>query len=99
SGGALRVPAAVRTRDAAEAVAQALAARAERAAVRGVLRLWGMPQVRPGDLVEAADLPTGDPGTLRVLRVEHVLDGRSGFTTTLDVEGAGGGGGLPGGLL
>ncbi|HEX8273016.1 MAG TPA: hypothetical protein VF615_10290 [Longimicrobiaceae bacterium] len=98
SGGSLRVPAAVRTRDAAEAVAQALAARAGRAAVRGRLRLRGAPEVRPGDLVETAGLPTGDPGTLRVLRVEHVLDGRAGFTTTLDVEGAGGGG-LPGGLL
>jgi hypothetical protein len=49
--------------------------------------------------VEVEGLPTGDPGTLRVLRVEHVLDGRTGFTTTLDVEGAGGGGGLLGGLL
>ncbi len=99
SAGALRVPAAVRTRDAAEAVAQALAARAARAAVGGRLRLRGAPEVRPGDLVEVEGLPTGDPGTLRVLRVEHVLDGRTGFTTTLDVEGAGGGGGLPGGLL
>ena len=98
SGGALRVPAAVRTRDAAEAVAQALAARAARAAVRGRLRLRGTPEVRPGDLVDLSDLPSGDPGTLRVLRVEHVLDGRTGFITSLDVEGAGGGLGALGAL-
>ncbi|HEX6748282.1 MAG TPA: hypothetical protein VF092_13380 [Longimicrobium sp.] len=94
----LRVVPALRTREAAEALADALAARAARAAVRGTLRLRGAPEVRPGDLVEVQDLPSADPGTLRVTGVEHVLDGRAGFVTTLRVEGSGGGGGL-GGLL
>ncbi|HWK88737.1 MAG TPA: hypothetical protein VNP72_02030 [Longimicrobium sp.] len=94
----VRVVPALRTREAADALAQALTARAERAAVRGTLRLRGAPEVRPGALVEVEDLPAGGPGTLRVLSVEHVLDGRAGLVTTLSVEGAGGGGGL-GGLL
>ncbi len=94
----LRVVPALRTREAAEALADALSARAARAAVRGTLRLRGAPEVRPGDLVEVQDLPSADPGTLRVTGVEHVLDGRAGFVTTLRVEGSGGGGGL-GGLL
>jgi hypothetical protein len=97
----LRVVAALRTREAASALATALADRADRAAVRGWLRLRGAPEVRPGDLVEVKDLPSGDPGTLRVTSVEHVLDGRAGFVTTLGVEGGGGGGllGALGGLL
>jgi len=80
--------AALRTTDAAETMARALADRVARAKVRGQFRIVGRPSVRPGDLVAVADLPSGDPGTLRVRRVEHVLDARHGFVTTLEVEGA-----------
>lgn len=89
AGGPLHVVAALRTRDAAEGLGSALAARADRAAVQGWLRIVGRPTVRPGELVAVADLPSGDLGTLRVLAVTHVLDGRGGFVTTLAVEGAG----------
>lgn len=88
-----RVVAAFRTRDAADQLNQALSDRAARAALRGQLFLVGRAGVRPGSRVEVTDLPTGDLGTLRVLSVEHVLDARSGFTTALTVESAGGGGG------
>jgi hypothetical protein len=92
-----RVVAAFRTRDAADQLNQALADRAGRASVRGHLTVVGRTDVRPGTRVEVTDLPSGDLGTLRVLSVEHVLDARFGFTTTLTVESAGGGG--LGGLL
>jgi hypothetical protein len=87
AGAPVLVVPAVRTRDAADVMARALASRAARAARRGRLRLVGHPEIRPGELVEVTDLP-GDPGTLRVLEVEHVLDARDGFITSLVVEGA-----------
>lgn len=90
-----RVVAAFRTKDAADQLNQVLADRASRAALRGEVTLVGRADVRPGTRVEVTDLPTGDLGTLRVLAVEHVLDARSGFTTSLTVESAGGGGGVP----
>lgn len=88
AGGPVRVVAAFSTRDAADGMGQALAARAARAAVQGRLRIVGRPTIRPGDAVEVSDLPSGDLGTLRVLAVEHALDGRGGFVTALTVEGA-----------
>ena len=88
AGGPLLVVPALRTRDAADAMSRALASRAQRAGVRGRLRTPGRGGARPGDLVEVSDLPSGDLGTLRVLAVEHVLDARTGFVTTLTVEGA-----------
>jgi phage protein D len=89
---AARVVAAFRTKDAADQLNQALADRAARAGLRGQVTLVGRPDVRPGARVEVTDLPSGDLGTLRVLAVEHVLDSRSGFITSLTVESAEGGG-------
>jgi hypothetical protein len=86
--GPQRVLAALRTRDAASTVAQALAKRAGRASVRGHLLVLGLPDVRPGDLVETQGVPSGDLGTLRVLAVDHILHARGGFTTALTVEKA-----------
>jgi phage protein D len=80
---------ALRTRDAADGASRALADRADRAAVRGEVVLVGRPALRPGDLVELHGLPEEPaPGTLRVLAVEHRLDGRAGFVTALTVQGA-----------
>ena len=84
--GPLRVVAGVRTSDAADAMAQALEDRAARATLQGRLVATGNPDLRPGDLVEAKGLPSGDLGPLRVTRVEHVLDARKGFVTSLSVE-------------
>jgi hypothetical protein len=85
----LRVVAAFATRDGADGLRRALAARAARASVRGQIRAIGAPGIRPGSVVAVSDLPSGDPGPLRVLAVEHVLDVRDGFITTLAVEGGG----------
>ncbi len=84
----MRVVPAVRTQDAADAMAQALSGRATRTGVRGRLVATGNATIRPGDLVEARGLPSGDLGTLRVIGVEHVLDGRTGYITALAVEAA-----------
>jgi hypothetical protein len=86
--GAPRVLAALRTRDAAEAVETAWTARATRARLRGMLRIVGDASIRPGDTITVSDLPSGDPGSLHVLAVEHLLDGGDGFITTLTVEAA-----------
>ncbi len=85
---ATRLPAALATRDGAQAVADSLAARARRAKVSGELLLQGRPALRPGQVVELVDLPGGSPGKLRVRAVEHTLDGHTGFLTRLQVEGA-----------
>ena len=84
--GATRLPAALATRDGAQAVADSLAARARRARVSGELVLQGQPALRPGQVVELVDLPGGSPGKLRARAVEHTLDGSSGFLTRLQVE-------------
>jgi hypothetical protein len=88
-GPTLVIP-AFHTSDAADSLAQALSDRATRAKLQGRLRIVGNATVRPGDLVDISGLPAGDPATLRVRAVEHLLDGRDGFITTLTVEGAGG---------
>jgi hypothetical protein len=89
SGPYLRIPAAIRTSDAANAIADGFAARAARARTLGHLAIVGRPELRPGDLVELTDLPGPAPGTLRITAVTHVLDPASGFVTALMVEGAG----------
>jgi hypothetical protein len=87
--GPVSVVPGVSTRDAAEAMARGLADRGARGAVRGRLVARGDPTIRPGDLLDARDLPDTDPGTLRVLEVTHLLDGRLGFVSVLTLEGAG----------
>ncbi len=93
-----RLPAALSTRDAAQAVSDASQKRAERAAVNGELLIIGRPAIRPGDAVEATGLPGGDPGVLRVRAVRHTFDATSGLLTRLQVERGEGSGGLLGGL-
>ncbi len=86
--GATLLPAGLATADAAQAVADGLAARARRAQVGGELLLVGRPALRPGDVVKLVDLPGGDPGALRVRGVLHTLDGSGGLLTRLRVEAA-----------
>ena len=82
-----RVPGALADRDAAQTAGQVLADRATRQGRRGQLLIVGDATLRPGDTVELADLPGDDPGTLRLLAVQHRLDRASGFLTRLTVEG------------
>lgn len=81
-----RTPGALASRDAAQSAGQALADRAARAAQSGQVLIVGNPALRPGDTVQLADLPGNDPGTLRVVAVQHRLDRVSGFLTRLTVE-------------
>lgn len=90
-GSRTRIAGGVATRDAAEAAGRAAEGRAKRATRRGTVLITGDASIRPGDIVELADIPGSDLGPLRVLRVQHRLDAR-GFVTRLGVEGAGGGG-------
>ena len=82
------VPGALRDRDAAQALQDALAAAASRGAKAGALVLAGESSIRAGDLVELTDMPSGEDGVLRTLTVAHVLARGGGFRTALTVEGA-----------
>ena len=81
------VPSAIRTRDAARAVEDALAAARTRCARRGTLVAVGLPAVRGGDLVDVTDLPHGADAAWRVLDARHVLD-RGGLRSRLLLEAA-----------
>jgi len=83
---------AFHTRDAADALAKAIEARAARAAVRGAVRLVGEAGLRPGEVIEIDDLPGPVAGPFRLLNVRHRFDTRQGFYTDVTVESAGGGG-------
>ena len=83
------VPGALRDRDAAQALQDAIAAAAVRSGTSGTLVVAGDGSMRAGDLVELAEMPSGEDGTLRSLTVTHVLAPDGGFRTGLTVEGAG----------
>jgi hypothetical protein len=86
--GPARIVPAFRTRDAAGRLADALATRAARAVRRATVVVVGDATLRPGQTTTIADIP-GDPGgDLRLLAVEHTLDGDTGFVTRLVVEPA-----------
>jgi hypothetical protein len=86
--GPTRIVPAFRTRDAAGALADALSTRAGRAARRATVVVVGDATLRPGQTTTIADIP-GDPGgDLRLLAVEHALDGDAGFVSRLVVEPA-----------
>jgi hypothetical protein len=82
----LVVDGALRSGEAAKAVAEARAAAVAARAVRGSLQVLGAPEVKPGDAVTVEDLPGSGaaPGPLRVRRVRHRLDSRVGFVTRVD---------------
>lgn len=97
---------ALRSADAAAALAQAKLQRAAEAATRGSLLTAGAPQIEPGDNVELAAMPQSSlNGSYRVNEVVHEFDARGGFRSRLQVVKAGAGGGagglagLVGGLL
>jgi phage protein D len=84
--GVHRVLPAVRDREAASAVDQAVAAAHERTAAAGRVVSTGQPKVRAGDLVELDGVERAG-ATYRVRRARHRIDG-AGFRTALDVEAA-----------
>jgi hypothetical protein len=95
--GVVRLVGGFHAKEPAEQLRAGLEARTERRKLGGRVVLVGRPDLRPADAIQAADAPGGDPGALRILSIEHVLDPLRGFTSTLLVEAAAGGGagGLP----
>jgi len=85
--GGASISGAIRTRDAADASTRARSERAARRARRASLLAVGTPAVRPGDVVRLPDVPGAAADGYRVTGVLHQLDGRTGFTTTLRLEG------------
>lgn len=80
---------ALRTKDAADRAAQAIVARAERAAASGRIELGGAPQVSLGDAVALAGMPDAALDRLyEVVGLRHVLDRRRGFRTHLSLGAA-----------
>ena len=86
--GPVRVSAAAHTRDAATAASDAIVARAKRAARRTDVLVVGDATLRPGQTTTIADIPGDAGGDLRVVAVEHLLDGDLGFVSRLTVEAA-----------
>jgi hypothetical protein len=86
--GPARLVAAFRTRAAASGLANALAARAARAVRRATVVVVGDARLRPGQTTRIAGIPGEPGGDLRVLAVEHILDGDAGFASSLVVEPA-----------
>lgn len=86
--GEVVVAAALRDRDATQALQDALGAAAARRAQGGGLTLVGDGAIRAGDLVELADMPSGEDGLLRAIAVTHLLAMDAGFRTAIAVEGA-----------
>lgn len=94
-----RIEGVLSDRDLTGTASSAATARAARTALGGWLLITGNAAIRPGDSVAVTGVPGGDPDPIRVRSVRHCLDGASGFTTCLGVEGGGTAGGLLGGLL
>ncbi|WP_257456344.1 hypothetical protein [Archangium lipolyticum] len=82
---------AVRTGDDATAQAEARMKALASRALRGFAVVLGAPAVKPGDLVEFADIPAthavhalASDKVLRVRAVRHTLNARSGFVTRME---------------
>lgn len=86
--GAVRISPAVRTRDGASALADALATRSKRAARRTNVTVVGDASLRPGQTIQIADIPGDAGGDLRIVAVDHTLDGDAGFLSRVTVEAA-----------
>jgi phage protein D len=82
------VPAALRAREGAQGLADALSGARSRRATRGVLIVLGDPAIRAGDLVELTEMPAGEDAMLRATSVTHVLRGDSGYLTVVSGEAA-----------
>ncbi|MCC6928100.1 MAG: hypothetical protein IT359_03815 [Gemmatimonadaceae bacterium] len=90
AGGAIgnAIAGALRTLDAADAVATARQQRRSRRTVQGVVITSGSPKVRPGDVLTLEGVDGAPATRWRVRTVTHRLDGSRGLATTLGVEGA-----------
>jgi hypothetical protein len=69
-------------------MSDAITARAARAKRRVNAVVVGDANLRPGQTTTIADLPGNAGGDLRILTVEHILDGEAGLLTKLKLEPA-----------
>ncbi|MGQ0648987.1 MAG: hypothetical protein ACT4P7_15635 [Gemmatimonadaceae bacterium] len=76
------------TRDAASAAADVLSSWSKRAERRTTLVVVGDASLRPGQVTKVSDIPGDAGGDLRLIAVEHTLDGDAGFLSRLTLEPA-----------
>jgi hypothetical protein len=89
SGGAgVQVIAAFHSKALAESLSTTVAERVKRATLAGDVELLGQATLRPGDTFTLADMPGGDIGPVRALRIVHTLDAVRGFRTLVRVQAA-----------
>ncbi len=84
--GPVRVAYGAQSRDAATALSDAIAARAKRTKRRTQVVVVGDATLRPGQTTQIADIPGDAGGDLRILAVDHVLDGDSGWVSRVTLE-------------
>jgi phage protein D len=77
--GAPRYVPFLRTQEHAQASAESLALRRQRAAGRAEIEMPGAPDLELGDAVSLEDLPAGGDGTYVVLALRHAFSLRGGF--------------------
>ena len=77
---------AARSRETADAFAQARQSRQTRRERHGRAVVTGMPSLRAGDVVEMVDLPTGDDLTFRCRSVCHEISPEAGYLIHLLLE-------------
>jgi hypothetical protein len=88
--GGMQVVGAFHAKALGESLSTAVAERTQRSTLSGEVELTGQAALRAGDVFTLVDLPDGDVGPLRALRVSHVLNGVHGFRSRVRVEGVGG---------
>lgn len=84
----ITIDGALRNRDAAQAMTDALAAQHQRRLLRGRVLVMGNAAIRPGDIIELTDLPAQETVNGRVVTVQHRFDADRGFTSLLNFGGA-----------
>jgi hypothetical protein len=84
--GPVQVAYGAQTKDAATAFSDAIATRSKRSARRTQVVVVGDATLRPGQTTQISGLPGDAGGDLRILAVEHLLDGDSGWVTRVTLE-------------
>jgi phage protein D len=77
---------AVRERDLAKARDRGRKSARDRKRAGGEAQVTGDADLRPGSLIELADVPGADLGTLRATSIRHVVDAARGFLTVIAAE-------------
>ena len=90
---------ALRTKDAADSLANAQLGALKDQAAQGRLKVLGNPALKLGDAIEIKNVPKPElNGLFKVTSVRHVFNKRQGFLTWVDFSGQGGAAAASGGL-